>query len=396
MSINELLDDQTYDIEFNGHLTNHIKHAVIALNGLGIHAERIKAYYENYAELTPYGMGLEAPRKSKYQIDEQNWKDFLGKRTSFWGYCDFFDKEISQKGMAAVLQQYVPTLLQGWAGALTHGTIHLGWALDIQHRWMIVEGLAYMAFSYVPCHPERAVFDSQLDEENAVASLMRLSHQWHSERRESLTHWLDTLLNSEDPALLDRIHPELLRSGLQSRIAKVLIQGHPEIYRLPKWLNTLESKECWEQLFYLVTLIYLSRPGDFLLLHLVTSLYAMEKIALHLPEHETKNIIGHYWIGLQCILFATDKFAKPEKLLSLHQTYSDRFDHFSERIANSEWEHIVLRGLEEEEEHNPKLVYVMKKWWEKQNGTIFRAAAYQFTATPELPPSFEEEPIEEW
>ena len=39
--INELLDDQRYDIEFNGHLTNHVKHAVIALAGLGVPDERI-------------------------------------------------------------------------------------------------------------------------------------------------------------------------------------------------------------------------------------------------------------------------------------------------------------------------------------------------------------------
>lgn len=57
--INKLLNDRSYHIEFNGHLTNHIKHAVIALHGLGISASRIKDYYDNYVKLTPYGMGLE-------------------------------------------------------------------------------------------------------------------------------------------------------------------------------------------------------------------------------------------------------------------------------------------------------------------------------------------------
>lgn len=41
MSVNQLLNDKTYDTEFNGHLTNHIKHAVIALDGLGIPSSRI-------------------------------------------------------------------------------------------------------------------------------------------------------------------------------------------------------------------------------------------------------------------------------------------------------------------------------------------------------------------
>ena len=33
--VETLLNDQSYHIEFNGFLTNHVKHAVIALNRLG-------------------------------------------------------------------------------------------------------------------------------------------------------------------------------------------------------------------------------------------------------------------------------------------------------------------------------------------------------------------------
>ncbi|EJL6706345.1 questin oxidase family protein [Vibrio cholerae] len=396
MSVNQLLNDKTYDIEFNGHLTNHIKHAVIALEGLGIPSSRIQEYYENYATMTPYGMGLEAPRDIKHEINQSSWKDFLGKRTSFWSYCHFFEQEIEQKGIDMVIQEYVPVLMNGWAGALTHGTIHLGWALHVNNRWMIVEGLAYLAFSYIPCYADRATIDSQLNDQDAVDSLLRLANLWHSDERENLTLWLDQLMNSDDPDLIGRIHPELLRSGLQNRIARVLMQGHPEIYRLPQWIDTNPPKKSWEQLRYLVTLIYLSKPGDFLLLHLVTSLFAMEKIALHLPDRETKNIIRHYWIGVQCILFATDNFSKPHKLLALNETYQARFDENCGQKLELEWEHIISRALEEEEEHNPKLVYVMNQYWINGHKTIFRAAANQFTSTPELPESFETPPIDEW
>ncbi len=48
-----------------------------------------------------------------------------------------------------------------------------------------------------------------------------------------------------------------------------------------------------------------------------------------------------------------------------------------------------------EEEHNPKLVYVMKQYWSNNHQTIFRAAAGQFTSTPELPDSFDAPPAEE-
>src|SRR2546429_3225499 len=67
-SIDRLLDDRTYHIEFNGHLTNHAKHAVVALAGLGASPEKIEAYYACYARLTPYGFGLEAPKPSRHAV----------------------------------------------------------------------------------------------------------------------------------------------------------------------------------------------------------------------------------------------------------------------------------------------------------------------------------------
>jgi hypothetical protein len=33
--VETLLNDQSYHIEFNGFLSNHVKHAVVALNGPG-------------------------------------------------------------------------------------------------------------------------------------------------------------------------------------------------------------------------------------------------------------------------------------------------------------------------------------------------------------------------
>ena len=58
--------------------------------------------------------------------------------------------------MERLLREYVHTLLPGCVGSLMHGTIHLGWALDSGNRWMIIEGLAYMAFSYLSCNPDKA------------------------------------------------------------------------------------------------------------------------------------------------------------------------------------------------------------------------------------------------
>ncbi|WP_433435047.1 questin oxidase family protein [Nonomuraea sp. CA-141351] len=384
--IDDLLDDRTYHIEFNGHLTNHAKHAVVALAGLGVPARDIKAYYDDYAKLTSYGYGLEPPKPDRHTITEENWRRHLGQRTSFWSYCDFFDQRERELGLDEVLRRYVPELLPGWTGAFTHATIHLGWALDVGHRWMAIEGLAYMAFSYATCHPERALPSTGKDASPAD-SLLRLAAEWE-ERRDELAHWVAETLADTSPVDRGEIHPELLRSGLQFRIARTLSEGHPLFYDTPAWVEG--SDDVWEPLYYAVTLLYLSQPADFVLLHLITSLHAMEQIALRLPEDVRRDAVRCFWIGLLGTVFSGGGFPRRAKLAALHELFAHAVDGGSKE---EDWSTIVSRAVIEEEEHNPKLVHVLRRVWARSGRrAVFRVAAGQFTATPDLPPSFEEPP----
>lgn len=390
--IDALLNDQSHHIEFNGHLTNHNKHAVIALNGLGAPLERIKSYYDAYALNTPYGYGLEPPKVSKYTITQDNWMRYLGKRTSYSSYCDFFDLKEKELGTDELLKQYLPTLLPGWVGSLTHATIHIGWALDANHRWMLIEGLAYLAFSYVSCHPERAIMHKEYSaEQSAMDSLLHIAGVLEQDGP-GFQNWVESLIAETMP---EGIHPELVRSGLQYRIARLLTEGHPLIYMMPSWMENLDAATIWHQLHYLVTILYMVKPGDFLMLHLITSLYAMEKIAEHLPPQHQKEVIRCFWVGTLCILFSRGEFPKKMILEALNFKYQNAVDDEKEPFIQKEWEQIIARALGEEEEHNPKMVYVLQRMW-KTSGhrSIFRVAAAYFTTTPELPKSFEAAPIE--
>ncbi|WP_437972870.1 questin oxidase family protein [Sorangium sp. So ce295] len=394
--INELLNDRTYHIEFNGHLTNHAKHAVVALAGLGAPPTKIKAYYDNYERLTPYGYGLEAPRASKHAISASNWDSLLGKRTSFSAYCEFLDQQEELLGIDGLLKRYLPALLPGWVGAFTHATIHLGWALDANHRRMAIEGLAYMAFSYVSCHPERAVTAPAggARGERAVDSLLRVAGAWDDDRDE-LHRWVEALVADTETGAALGIHPELSRSGLQYRIARLLAEGHPLIYEAPAWIDDQDVSTSWEQLFHVVTLLYLAEPGDFVLLHLITSLHAMEQIARRLPADQGRYVVKCFWIGMLCILFSRADLPKRSTLARLHVTYEDATDSAGQPLEGEGWGQIIARAIEEEEEHNPKLVYVLHRVWKRTGGrSIYRAAAACFTTTPELPESFEEPPTE--
>jgi hypothetical protein len=68
--VKTLLDDASYHIEFNVFLSNHVKHAVVALHGLGASAQRIQEYYDSYAKCTTYGYGLEPARPSEHTITQ--------------------------------------------------------------------------------------------------------------------------------------------------------------------------------------------------------------------------------------------------------------------------------------------------------------------------------------
>jgi hypothetical protein len=390
--VEQLLNDRTYHIEFNGHLSNHVKHAVIALAGLGASPQRIKEYHDGYARLTPYGYGLEPPKPSKHVITGDNWLEFLGKRTSFWAYCEYFERQVQAIGLDAVLERYLPALLPGWAGAFTHATIHLGWALDVGNRWMAIEGLAYMAYTYVSCHPERARRSpGRRLEERAVDSLLRVARAWGAER-DALRAWVEDLLADTTSDVAAAVHPELVRSGLQYRIARILAAGHPLICELPAWIDNQATATSWDQLYCVATLLYLAQPGDFVILHLITSLHAMEHIAGRLPADQHRHAIACFWIGMLSIVFSRAEFPTEATLAALHARFGNTVDPPDAAVAR-DWAQNIARAIAEEEEHNPKLVYVLQRAWSRRGRrSLYRIAAGHFTTTPELPRSFEQPP----
>ncbi|MFI5783032.1 hypothetical protein [Nocardia sp. NPDC051570] len=143
-----------------------------------------------------------------------------------------------------------------------------------------------------------------------------------------------------------------------------------------------------------MTLLYLAVPGDFVVLHLLTSLFALERIAETLgSDNDAEMVYDLYWAGLRIIVAAEGKTPAAQKVRELDTLYSGRVDDRFEYAA-AEFEVIARRAWLEDEEHNPKLVFVLRSWWEADGWSAYRHAAGQFTSTPDLPPSFDEPPTE--
>jgi hypothetical protein len=384
--VEALLNDQSYHIEFNVFITNHVKQGVVALKGLEASTQRIKEYYDHYVKYTTYGFGLEPPKTSSQIITQDNWKVYFGKHCSFTSYCKFFDQKEKELGMELLLEEYVPSLLPGCVGSLMHGTIHLGWGLDSGNRWMTIEGLAYMAFSYVSCQPEKS-FSSTLGpvaDKSVLDSLLHIAEAWET-NGEALNNWREATLTNEKYSASSGFHPELAITGFQNDIAKVLTEGHPLIHATPAWLENLDMAAIWKELYEGVTLLYMAKPGDFLVLHLITSLHGMEQITNRIPAHQQKRAIKCYWTAMLGVVFADDEVPTRATLEGLHLKYKDAVDHDGDVKEGQAWEEIVARAILEEEEHNPKLVYVQRLLWRRfGHRSLFRIAAGNFTTTPEV------------
>lgn len=385
--VETLLNDQSYHIEFNGFLTNHVKHAVVALHRLGASPQRIQEYYDTYVQCTPYGYGVDPAKPSEHTITQDNWQIYFGHHCSFTSYCQFFDQKEKELGMDLLLREYLPPLLPGCGGALMHGTIHLGWALDSGNRWMIIEGLAYMAFSFLSCNPDRTYPATRgpVKDTSVLDAFLHIADAWETDR-EALHGWLDATLTDDKYSASAGFHPELAITGAQFNIVKVLAEGHPLIHETPAWIEDQDMATIWEGLYEAVTLLFMTKPGDFLILHLITSLHAMEQIANRLPIDQQKRAIQCYWTAMLAIIFSRGEVPSRATLEALHAKFKDAIDHERSPLEGEEWEHIVARALREAEEHNPKLVYVQRLLWNRfRQRTLFRIAAGHFTTTPEVP-----------
>ena len=282
----------------------------------------------------------------------------------------------------------MPELLPGCVGALLHGTIHLGWALDAGHRGMTIEGLAYLAFSYVSCYPDRAFSESKSPsvDRTPLDSMKRIAAEWDRDRR-VLSSWVDEALNSPELSVAAGFQPVLEHTGAQLHIARVLAEGHPLIHSTPSWLESADPEEVWEQLYYAVMLLYLSNPGDFVLLHLVTSLHAVEQIARHLPRDEQSRAIKCYWTAMLGVLFALKAVPTKASIVALHARYAESLDAPEGTSVTENWMRTTERALQEREEHNPKLVYVLRRLWARfGHRSVYRIAAGHFTETPVIAP----------
>merc|ERR1712232_256516 len=98
----------------------------------------------------------------------------------------------------------------------------------------------------------------------------------------------------------ESFHPELVPAGFQWHLAKVLNEPHTVATDLPTWLIEDDLDTIWESLYTTTLWLYLAtrndkNNGNFLVLHLITSLWGLEQVSRVLDQDTTREALGHFY-----------------------------------------------------------------------------------------------------
>mmetsp|Transcript_15262 Transcript_15262/g.49869 ORF Transcript_15262/g.49869 Transcript_15262/m.49869 type:complete len:427 (+) Transcript_15262:691-1971(+) len=307
--VQKLLGDVQWDIEFSGFLSNHVKHAVIALKGLDASSERISEYWNEYTATTPYGIALDATSADfaeKVAQDEVSFEEFkalVGKKREFSKLCAYFRRQVDELGADGAVAKHA-FLFDGLIGGLTHGIIHCGWGLASGSQWMTIEGLAYLAFTYVDLKGGDRFSKEDEEEEPSLPgstpleSLLALADR----REEFLALAKDVKADDARRWPKESFHPELVVAGFQWQVAKIVDAGHPTFYAKPEWLSS-GYDALLEDMYELASVLHVVSKGNFLVLHLVTSLWGLEQALMAVEDDTTKlHALRVFWTALQALV----------------------------------------------------------------------------------------------
>jgi Questin oxidase-like len=388
-----LLSDKTFFIEFQGYLSNHAKHAIVALDKLQAKPERIQEYWDTYTRSTPYNLEIEKVPTSWDQVqpiaNQDEWEALRGQKQKWQEMTSFLEQELQDRFQGdtnALVKTYGPDLLGGISGALTHGIIHLGWGIDAGSDWMTLEGLAYLNY----CHlgiAESQFQDDVIEEGAPLESMLRIAQEWKSKNLR------ETWIEAAKAHYGTEFHPELIVAGFQWQLAKVLADPHPVATHLPTWLGkTAPLEKVWRELYQTCVYVYLATRdmkgnGNFLVLHSLTSLWALEQVCRVIDDPVVERLaLKHFYGSFVCLLAASSGgFPSVEALQKIQKEFPLTALDDKE---NYDWNPTVTAACKEIEEHNIKLAYVAKALWDRYDQWHgFSEAARTFTLTPNIGPT---------
>jgi hypothetical protein len=152
-------------------VSDHIPHSLLSIYALGGSPEDIRAAYERNQSYQRKAMPVNVEVVEKLN-ETGDFKEYLGKGKHYPNFLSFFQRQIEEKGVDAVLNEYVfagneraeNMLCRVWGGAsfhdsfcdpdvvltinntgLIHPLIHLGFGLEFNQPAIVAQALAQAA-----------------------------------------------------------------------------------------------------------------------------------------------------------------------------------------------------------------------------------------------------------
>ena len=117
--------------------SDHAPMAYLAMHGLGIGIDRIRAFADTYQRRL---VAFPPPRET---VSVESWRTHIGRRPAYAALQRFFSGEIERCGWRATVASYLPQLISGWVKDAFHPLIRLGYGIEFEVVIEIAAGLAY-------------------------------------------------------------------------------------------------------------------------------------------------------------------------------------------------------------------------------------------------------------
>jgi hypothetical protein len=180
---------------------------------------------------------------------------------------------------------------------------------------------------------------------------------------------------------------------------QVLEEGNPLVSESPGWLYEAPVDTILEQLHRVAAALHIaasghdgaqpSRDANFIVLHVVTALWGVDRVLSQLDDEATKLAVLQCFWGIVAAILLTMEAPLSSALLSklwgkLVDTEGSWVDASD---AEQRWGIVKERAFDDDEEHNIKLAYVEHQLSRRySNWEGFLRAAETFTDSPNVSP----------
>ncbi len=321
MDVISALDNSLrYDAEYGTRLSNHLPMLLVALHRLGATDERLAAASANYA-----GKLHAMPPLQTWNLGDP-WRVPLGQPAAWPRFRDLFTIWLREELAGETLRQTLPALMPGCGAAAFHGLIRTAYAVDAAHRAELAHALAYWSSRWL----DLGVNNSSDGGQDASPEGQRADPTPLLKAAAAVPG----VGGSASGYIVERMHHAAWQPGFAAAVGGLRLD-EATLPRLARHAARLYA-----------------RSGNFTVLHLVTSAWALRVLLPFVDEDDLPAAMGGYWRA-----YAAGAVSVAEKTLKTGPA-PDPWP----------WPRIVQAAVNSDDEHVVKLVHACQQEQQAHGG----------------------------